>query len=489
MIDARNTLHTVAGLPGLILAWETDDGVVQATYDYALPVGPVAAGRETVTLRASIFCDRESPARLELSAFRGIRATLNGEVVATGEPRIEPYGNGYPVTLRAGENRLELEVTLAGINPRLSARLVAPDRTPLDCVTGVRPAWRGVVEELRAALPEGRNVSSWHQWNERCACEPLMRLGSEEHGAWEAWHDAFGAKLAELMGPTDPLADPAPEVIASERLDGYCRDRIVYRSEHGIATPAWLLTPDRPNGAGIVSIHGHGYVFGESVGVAPDPVSRAAVKGHNYAYGARYAERGYTVINPDLRVFGARRDDERYRRDACDLVAIRHALFGENLVAAQVRDLRAALDVLLAQPTVTGRVGATGLSYGGRLTMYLFALDQRVACAVASGSLNTFRERLTIDASCGAQFVHGLLAYADTPEVFGLIAPRPLLLELGTVDGTSPEIFAMEAWAQIERIYRAADARERLDIDIFETGHVYHGAQAFDWMDRWLLDA
>ncbi len=486
MIDERTALQTVAGLHGLILAWETDAGVVQADYDYAVPL---PADATTARLHATVIADRDCHARLELSAFRGIRATVGGEVVATGEPRIEPFGNRHPVRLRAGQNRLHLEVTLAEVNPRLSARLVAPDGTPLDAVTDVRPDWRGIIEDRRAPLPEARNVSLWHQWNELCARPPLLRLTEESPTAWRAWHDAFGFTLRELLGSTDSTAPARVEVVSSEHLDGYRRDRILFSADPTIAVPAWLLVPDRPNGAGIVSIHGHGYVYGESVGISGDDRSREAVGKLRYAYGARYAERGYTVINPDMRNFGSRHDDETFRRDSCDTAALRLSLFGRTLMADQLRDLRAAIDVLLAQPTVTGPVGATGLSYGGRLTMFLSAIDPRIACAVASGCLNVFRERLTIDSSCGAQFVPGLLRYGDTPEVFGLIAPRPLLLELGTIDGTSPEIFAMDAWAQIERYYRAARARERLDIDVFETGHIYHGARAFDWFDRWLLGA
>ncbi len=488
MIDERNRLQTVAGLHGLILAWETDEGILQADYDYGVMISEAPATGGVAALRATAVMDRTTEALLELSALRGIRATLNGEVVADGRPRIEAFGNSWPVTLRAGENHLELQVTIGEVNNRVSARLVAPDRTPLAGVTEVRPHWRGVVEELREPLPEGRNLSLWHQWNELCARPPRMRLRDESVHSWRRWQDAFGAVLRELIGPTGPIGDAEPEVISSERLDGYRRDRIVLWGEPGMAIPAWLLLPERPNGAGIVSIHGHGYVYGETVGITGDERSEAALDRHNYAYGARYAERGYTVINPDMRNFGARRDAEAFRRDPCDLAAFRLEQFGANLVAGQIRDLRACLDYLLAQPSVAdGRVGATGLSYGGRLTMYLAALDRRIACACVSGALNVFRERLTIDSSCGAQFVPGMLSYGDTPEVFGLIAPRPLLLELGTVDGTSPEIFAMEAYAQIQRVYRAARAEDRLDIDVFETGHIYHGARAFNWFDHWLL--
>ncbi|MEA3401132.1 MAG: alpha/beta hydrolase family protein [Armatimonadota bacterium] len=488
MIDERSTLQSVAGLHGFILAWQTADGVLQADYDYGVMIDEAPTTDGVARLTCTIVADSDAEALLELSALRDIRATLNGQVVAGGCPRIEPFGNAHPVTLRAGQNRLKLQITPGQINPRLSARLIAPDRLPLDVVSEVRPHWRGVTEQLRVPLPEGADVSLWHQWNNLTNRTPRMRLAEESNEAWRRWHDLFGLKLRELMGPTEPIVGAAPQLISSERLDGYRRDRLLLATEPNVVAPIWLLVPDDPNGAGIVAIHGHGYVYGETVGVAGDESSRQALERHNYAYGARYAEHGYTVVSPDMRNFGLRRDDERFRRDPCDAAAFRLQQFGINVLAGQVRDLRAALDHLIAQPTVaSGRIGATGLSYGGRLTMYLSALDRRVACACVSGALNTFRERLTIDSSCGAQFVPGMLTYGDTPEVFGLIAPRPLLLELGTADGTSPEIFAMEAYAQIERIYRAANARNRLDLDVFESGHIYHGAKAFDWFDHWLL--
>lgn len=487
MTDERCALQSVAGLHGLILAWETTGGVIEANYDYAVRLQDAPAAGDVVTLRCTVVAETACEALLEVSALRGVRATLNGEPVADGSPRIEPFGTAHPIFLRRGANPLELQVTLSEVNSRFVARLTRPDRSPLETVTEVRPHWHTTTEKLRERIPEGTDVSLWHRWNELCNRPPRMRLAEQSRDAWQSWRGGFAAKLAELMGPTDPIARPDPEVISSERLDGYRRDRVIITSGADLAVPAWLLVPDEPNGAGIVSIHGHGYAHGESVGIAGDEHSRERLSRHNYAYGRRYVERGYTVINPDMRNFGARHDEEHFRRDSCDLSALRLQQFGVNLIAGQVRDLRACLSFLAERPQVDAeRIGATGLSYGGRLTMYFAALDERVACAVSSGALNTFRERLTIDSSCAAQFVPGMLTYGDTPEAFGLIAPRPLLLELGTMDGTSPEIFAMEAWAQIERIYEAAGARDRLDLDVFESGHRYHGAKAFDWFDRWL---
>jgi hypothetical protein len=70
--------------------------------------------------------------------------------------------------------------------------------------------------------------------------------------------------------------------------------------------------------------------------------------------------------------------------------------------------------------------------------------------------------------------------------LFGLIAPRPLLLELGTQDGTSPELYAAAAYRSIRRAYALAAAEDRLDIDVFAGGHRFSGRKAFPFLDRWL---
>jgi len=52
----------------------------------------------------------------------------------------------------------------------------------------------------------------------------------------------------------------------------------------------------------------------------------------------------------------------------------------------------------------------------------------------------------------------------DTPEFLGLIAPRPLLLELGTQDGTSPGLYAAECHRRIRRAYALARAGEPVEL-------------------------
>ena len=72
-----------------------------------------------------------------------------------------------------------------------------------------------------------------------------------------------------------------------------------------------------------------------------------------------------------------------------------------------------------------------------------------------------------------------------------LVNGNAVRFELDQTIEAAPHRFtglAEEAYHQIERVYAAAGVPERLDLDIFETGHRYNGAKAFDWFRRWLLD-
>ncbi len=228
-----DSLQTVAGLHGLILAWETDEGTLQARYDYAVEIG------HATHLTASIHSESGADSLLELSAFTGIEATLNGEIVAAIDGRLEPYGNSYAIRLTPGENRLELDVNPAHVNPRVSARICAPDRSPITCVTRVSPAWEAAPEQIRSSLPSATDTSTWHYWNSLANRRPSLRLDGQPHAVWRA---TLKAKVLELLGPIGP-APSTVETVSSERLPGLRRDRLWFVSEAGWSFPAWSLMP------------------------------------------------------------------------------------------------------------------------------------------------------------------------------------------------------------------------------------------------------
>ena len=122
------------------------------------------------------------------------------------------------------------------------------------------------------------------------------------------------------------------------------------------------------------------------------------------------------------------------------------------------------------------------------MTMLITALDRRVQVCVPSGCLNLLQERFQALGQCGAQTIPGLLRYGDTPEIFSLIAPRPMVIEWGRRDPLVPYDWAERGLERIRRAYAAAGAADQLQVDRFDGGHQFHGTVGLDRLQRWKED-
>jgi dienelactone hydrolase len=160
---------------------------------------------------------------------------------------------------------------------------------------------------------------------------------------------------------------------------------------------------------------------------------------------------------------------------------------GRLPMAANLRDLRWCVDLLQRRPEVRGdRIGCAGLSYGGRMTMLVSAMDERIRVAAPSGAFNLLQERMTLRHSCGSQIIPGLLKYGDYSEIGSLIAPRPCVWEIGSADSLVVPRWAAVFRERLERVYTALGAAGQLHFDHFEGGHRWNGKIAFPVFDELL---
>ena len=302
-----------------------------------------------------------------------------------------------------------------------------------------------------------------------------------------AWRAALLERVQRLLGDLPALTGAEPTILESTDCGAYVQHKLVYETVSDVWVPAWLLVPAGASAenpaSGVLALHGHG--DGKDQLVARDDSPNIY-----RSFARRYAERGHVVLAPDAIGFGERAEGfRRYgQRDGCNVNFMRALLFGINLMALNIQDDRRGLDILAALPQVdAGRLGCAGLSFGGTRTMYLGALDTRIRAVVVSGYLTTFRAyALDTGNFCGSQFLPGIYAYADVPDLHGLIAPRPLLIEAGRADRGFPIAASREAHARLAAIYDAAGVPERLERDEFDGGHEYRAELSLDFMDRWL---
>ena len=287
-----------------------------------------------------------------------------------------------------------------------------------------------------------RNFSMHEYLVRHCeGTKPRFSFGAETKEDWVRWREQLRASLLGRLAPWPESCDL--NATEEEPIDdgAYLRQRVVFDSERGMSVPAWLLLPKHPIAdpcPAVLAVHGHGYGKDELIGLTHGEGARtASVDRQDYRYGRGLAERGYVVLAPDFRAWGERQlGFGATGAERCDFVFLKAALLGLTLLTLQIHDARRCLDYLCTRPEVSAdRLGCVGLSFGGNLTMWLAALDERVKAAVMGCFLSTYRAHGIDDWICGNEVVPGLLLDADMPDVAGLIAPRPLLIENGENDG------------------------------------------------------
>ncbi len=333
--------------------------------------------------------------------------------------------------------------------------------------------------------------------------QPELAFPVDRPEAWPEWRHALREKLAELLGGLPPaLSVPAAEVLERREEDGYLRERLALGGRDGVEIPAYLLTPiGQPPRDGkrraVVCLHGHGYGMNDVVG---DPgqgtaEQRAAkevhIREHNYDFARQFARIGFVALAPEARGFGGRAEGLEKLDAECYVPGIVSLLLGIPIIGQRLSDDLSAVDYLTSLPGVdAARIGCVGLSEGGKRTLYLAAMDDRIKAAVISGYFWTLtgaiREWSRLEDHDVCNYVPGLLRYADYPDLAALIAPRPLLVEYGTDDPLYARQVVDEALDRTAHTYEVQGVADHFDADIFTGGHRWSGRKSLAWLDRWL---
>lgn len=326
--------------------------------------------------------------------------------------------------------------------------------------------------------------------------EAKYRFKGTGPAEFESWKQHLLPELKEALGP---LPDPVPlnpEIVWETREEGLIKRRVLLDFEEHMSAPALIYIPeaarDKPAPA-ILCNHGHGDYGKDSVMAVINEfeTQRAEeIRMFNYDYGLQMARRGYVTMAIDWRAFGERSDggDPYPGRDKCNVQFIRGSLMGINLLSLNVFDGMRCVDYLSELAEVDAdRIGTMGLSFGGTMTTWITLMDERIKAADIMCYSDRFKRFAIRDANyCGSQFMPGLFALCDVPDLHGLIAPRPLLAEVGTHDLCFKIEDALSCTREVAKIYQAAGVAENYQVDLFEGGHRFAGNKAFDFFDRTL---
>ena len=407
------------------------------------------------------------------------------------------------------ESTLASTVSRHSVERALDAAAAAVDCTAPAAATGAKsPAiahWRS--DSLPPAISHWRDDSDSviNRWRSDYVHPVIARWRDDSGSVLNRWRSDLGRDFLACLGgmpwqcplniqrgePKRLIANALSEVgyKGDTSARNYTRERLVFETEPGLLTPAYLLVPEGANAETptVIALHGHGFGVADIVGLRPDGSEQApGESGYHKAFAVALAQRGFVVIAPELFGFGELRLTRDIKPDnpydsSCNAVSSMLFMVGRTTAGVRVNQASRCIDALTELGYAHAPV-AMGISGGGLVCAYFAALDERVSACCVSGFANTYRGCFLAMHHCIDCFQPNLLLTADMPDILAMIAPRPMIWESGELDPIFPIAQVMEAEQIVRRMYNAYGRGDDFALDRFPLDHQIHGVVSYDFL-------
>lgn len=264
-------------------------------------------------------------------------------------------------------------------------------------------------------------------------------------------------KFGCVYDPSLPLKVKKFGVI---RKKDFTVTKLIYQSRPGIFVTALLYVPaGKGPFPGVIQMHGHNPEG--KFGINPQAMSLGLVKS------------GYVCLIVDS--FGTyERADSCYVRQGHGGV-LGSSMFniGETMMGALVVDNMRGVDLLQSLDCVIpDKIGATGASGGGNQTMWLSAMDTRIAAAMPVVSVGSF-ESYVYGMNCVCELLPDGLTLTEESGILALIAPRPLRIGNAMYDCNHDFSVAemLRTYHPVERIYWNLGVPDRISFNAADRVH------------------
>ena len=271
--------------------------------------------------------------------------------------------------------------------------------------------------------------------------------------------DARKSLLRALgLDPLPDRTDLKPVITGTIRRDGYRIEKLRYESVPGLIVTAHLYIPDG-NGPFPVILNPHGHWRYKKV----EPVVQAR--------GISLALEGFAALIVDSPGGSWDANEVNERKGIGD----HNNWFlnlGRCIQGVYAWDLMRGLDYLETRPEMDClRVGITGTSGGGTATMYTFAIDDRISCAVPACYATSME--VNPHNGCLCNHVPGAMDFGDRAHILAMRAPAPIMLIGATNDEEFPPEGHKKTFEKLKAIYKSKKKESNVRLELVEGGHDY----------------
>jgi dienelactone hydrolase len=297
--------------------------------------------------------------------------------------------------------------------------------------------------------------------------------------------------VLEIIGGLPETRTPLDaKITGTIPAEGYRIEKVVFESLPGVHVTALVYVPDGPpqRRPAVLVPCGHS--------------SEGKAFANYQELSGQLARRGYVVICWDPVGQGERSQfwDAARGRSRYNLVCGEHAVLGNLACLAgatldryEIWDGMRAVDYLLTRPDVdAGRLAVTGTSGGGFQSLWLGALDERIAVVAPSCYVTALPMRMANrifedpDSDPEQDPYRLVSAGVDHAGLLLLVYPRPVIL-LAAVKDFFPIEGTRKTFREVAALYQAFGHGDRIAIAEGFHGHMYSPENrrvAFAFLDR-----
>lgn len=290
----------------------------------------------------------------------------------------------------------------------------------------------------------------------------IHQLPTDAEG-WKVLRPQLRERIWQALGVSyDPALELDYRETGSIKMDGYTVKNIWYRSREDFYVTGNLYVPDGAGPfPGVLCMHGH-WAQGRLA-------ERIQCRGHTLA------KNGYVCLTVDA--FGAGERATTHGKFEYHGEMLGASLFniGETLMGVELVDNMRGVDLLCSLDIVfSDKIGATGASGGGNQTMWLAAMDDRIAASVPVASVGTF-EAYIGGSNCVCETLPSGLTFMEESAVLALAAPNAMKICscLGEIYGAFFPKEMMRSVAEARKVFQALGVDGNLSYQIFNKPHGY----------------
>jgi len=312
---------------------------------------------------------------------------------------------------------------------------------------------------------------------DRGRLEQLLRPDYSSPGAYEESVQIYREAFCRSIGYPPPgeakLDGSTFEPIGEDAIGTYFRAKIPILP--GVRAEGLYIVPKGLKGKAplVVSMHGGG-------GSPEVALFHGGANYHDMVRGG--VKRGYIVFAPQ-HLFSA----EGFPKDVRNRTDERLRLVGTSLTAVEIAKITRSLDLLLERPEVDRtRIGMVGLSYGGYYTLVTAAVDPRIrvaACSCYYGVQEARYARDELSIPSDFRFPDRFTLFQDG-DLAALVCPRALQIQAGTKDGVDHREGGVLQAPVSAAYYAKLGLPERFQHLVFDGGHEFHDASAWEFVAK-----